>query len=487
MLRGRLVGSTVAAIVVALALPACSGGSGGGPNSSSAPSSQRSSVSAPVARTNGGPLGALLNQDLFHQSASYLPSLAGGSSYFEVVWCNVEKSPNAFTWRRTDKAIEQARQAGITTLVKLRTGRCWATGGSATHARGVGKTESAMPKDMAAYERFVTAVVKRYQTQGVTEYAIENETNSQSFWEGTPQQYGTLARSAAKAIHAADPGALVADSGISSVATGYSVVQGMLDSGDDQAALSYYNAYYARRIGTRGDQIVKADSVSALRAILRQPVPARDLEFFAEADNLAREHIVDVRQIHFYEAPSVLPRLLSFLRSHTPSDITLEMWELGAYLRDSKQSPEQRAAQVVQSTVYALAGGAKKVLWLPLIAKAGGRITSNQLFALLTTSGSLTPSAAAFASMARAARGANVVPIAHGGIVGVGLDQGSRSTLFVWSTGTTRLIRAPHGTHAAAIGGGSAPSMSGAMVSVDTTPVELQLSTTTAKFLGSLS
>lgn len=482
MMQRHFVWRTAAATLGVLALAACSGGSTTGPNSSSAPSSQRSTAKPPVP----GPLGALLNQSLFDQSASYLPSLAGGTTYFEVVWCNVEKSPNVFTWRRTDRAIQQARQAGITTLIKLRTGRCWTTGGSAAHARGVGKTESTMPKDISAYERFVTAVVKRYQPQGVTEYAVENETNSEAFWDGSPQQYDTLVRAAAKAIRAADPAARVVDSGISSVAVGYSVVQSLLDSGDDKGALSYYNAYYARRFGTRGDQIVRADSVSALRTILHQPVPARDLAFFAEADSLAREHVIDVRQVHFYEDPSVLPRLLSFLRSRTPSDIPLEVWELGSYFRNSDQSAQQRAAEVVESTAYALAGGAKKVLWLPLIAKVGGRITSNQLFALLTPSGGSTPSAAAFASMASAARGAKVVPIRHGGLVGVGFDEGSRSTVFVWSTGSTRSVRVAEQVHAATIGGGPAPSTSGGAVSVGSTPVELQLSTTTAHFLSSL-
>lgn len=481
MMQRHFIRRTAAATLGVLALAACSGGGTTGPNSSSAPSSQTSTAKPPVP----GPLGALLNQSLFNQSASYLPSLAGGSTYFEVVWCNVEKSPNVFTWRRTDKAIEQARQAGVTTLVKLRTGRCWATGGSATHARGVGKTESAMPKDMSAYERFVTAVVKRYQPQGVSEYAVENETNSASFWDGSPQQYDTLVRAAAKAIRAADPVARVVDSGISSVALGYAVVQSLLEAGDDTGALSYYNAYYARRFGTRGDQIAKADSVSALKAILQQPVPARDLAFFAEADTLARDHIVDVRQVHFYEDPSVLPRLLGFLRSRTPSDVPLEMWELGLYMRDSKHTAQQRADEVVEATAYALAGGAKKVLWLPLIAQSNGRITSNQLFALLTPSGGSTPAAAAFASMASAARGATVVPITQDGIVGVGFDEGSRSTVFVWSTGTTRSIRVAGGVHAAAIGG-PAPSTSVGAVSVGTTPVELQLSTTTAQFLSSL-
>ena len=85
-----------------------------------------------------------------------------------------------------------------------------------------------MPQDIAAYQAFVSALVRRYKPYGVTQYAVENEVNAQQYWAGTPRQYDQLVRAAAAAIRRADPGARVADSGISSVAIGFGIVDRLL-------------------------------------------------------------------------------------------------------------------------------------------------------------------------------------------------------------------------------------------------------------------
>ena len=123
-----------------------------------------------------------------------------------------------------------------------------------------------MPRDLAAYQRFVSDLVKRYRPDGVTQYAIENEVNAQQYWAGTPAEYESLVRAAASAVRDADPKAQVVDSGISSVAMGMGITDRLLKAGQADAAVAAYQAYFARRVGTRGKQIPPVSDEAGLRS-----------------------------------------------------------------------------------------------------------------------------------------------------------------------------------------------------------------------------
>ena len=116
-----------------------------------------------------------------------------GRTYYEVTWCDVEESQGARDWSTLDRIADRSQKVGVTMMLKLRVGRCWATGGEAQYERGR-KTKSAMPKDMGTYRAWVREAVLRYSAKGIHEYAIENEINSKSFWAGTPQEFATPRR-----------------------------------------------------------------------------------------------------------------------------------------------------------------------------------------------------------------------------------------------------------------------------------------------------
>ena len=67
-----------------------------------------------------------------------------------------EGSPD---WSTLDRVAQRTQQVGVTLMLKLRVGRCWATGGGdAQYQRGSkNKTESVMPQDMGAYRAWVAA------------------------------------------------------------------------------------------------------------------------------------------------------------------------------------------------------------------------------------------------------------------------------------------------------------------------------------------
>ncbi|WP_404352595.1 hypothetical protein LG324_06490 [Phycicoccus jejuensis] len=394
------------------------------------------------------PLGAKWVWSDFDRLRPVLGELRGGHTYVEVVLCDVQPTRGRFDWSVPDSFVQRARGIGVGSLVKLRTGRCWATPGPARYERGQGVTESAMPGDMAVYTDFVERAVRRYSALGVTEFAVENEVNSPSFWDGTPEDYAVLARAAATAVHAADPDALVVDGAVSSAGAGYALAASLLAAGRDAEAVASYRTYYARRFGTRGGEAAIDDvtTVAGLRAELARPGPASMVRFTDTIDGLFREGVFQVRQVHFYESWQALPAVLASVRSRTPAGVPVELWELGIY--DENRSPDAavRTAEVVKSTVIALRAGVRKVLWLPFLDNPDGRLGQN-LHGLVTASGDVRGAFSAFALISRAAAdGAPVGTVRRPGLAGATFGA-ERPTVVAWATaGRVRLPSVPDTT-----------------------------------------
>ncbi len=382
------------------------------------------------------PLGAKWVWAQFDEVKPYLAELKGGHTYVEVVLCDVQKSQGAFDWAVPDSYVTRTREVGMNSLVKLRIGRCWATPGAPKYPRGHGVTESAMPADMSVYTDFVTQAVRRYTDLGVSEFAIENEVNSPSFWDGSPQDYAVLARAGAQAVQAADPAARVVDGSVSSAGAGYAVAKGLLDAGQDAEAVATYQAYYERRFGTRNGQaaINEVSSPAELRAELARPGPASMVDYMEIINGLFDDGVFQTRQVHYYEAWQALPATLAYLRANTPSSVPLEMWELGIWDDDRTVDGDQRTAEVVRATVIALAAGVHKVLWLPLLDNPGGRL-GQTLHGLVDPSGDGRGSSSAFALISRAAAdGAAVGPVTKAGLAGATFDS-TLPTMVAWATG----------------------------------------------------
>lgn len=384
------------------------------------------------------PLGAKWVWAQFDEVKPYLAQLKGGHTYVEVVLCDVQESKGSFDWSVPDSNVSRARAVGFGSLVKLRTGHCWATPGEAKNPRGQGVTESAMPGDMDVYRDFVERAVRRYSDLGVKEFAIENEVNSPFFWSGTPEEYATLSRAGARAIHAAAPDALVVDGSVSSAGAGFAVADGLLTDGKDAEAVATYQSYYDRRFGTRDGaaSIDEVASANELRAELKRPGPRAAIAFMRAIDELVAEGVFQVRQVHYYETWQALPATLAHIRSNTPDAVPLEMWELGLWDEDRSISEDDRTAEVVRATVIALGVGVQKVLWLPLLDNPDGRLAAT-LYGLVAPSGEIRGSASAYALLATAAANdAKVAPITTDGLTGATFGS-TPPTMVAWATGAT--------------------------------------------------
>jgi hypothetical protein len=429
------------------------------------------------------PMGAKWDWGRFTEFSPFLKSVAGGRTYYEVVWCDIEKKQGDPDWGALDRVATRSREVGATLMLKLRVGRCWATKGDATYERGSkSKTESAMPTDLDAYKAWVRSAVTRYSKFGVHLYAVENEINSRSFWGGTSPEFTTLARAASGEIRAADPTAKVVDAGLSSTTYGYGIADWLLRLGREAEAVAAYNAYYERRIGTRGDQIVEVRSRADLERALGSEQALRNLDYLNVMRQLATDKVTDIRQVHFYEKYSSVPLLFSYLRAHTPRSTPIQVWEVGRFDRSDGAADEATTSNEVLKTMsLVLAEGATVAIWLPLAFDPDGRNADEPRYGLLEPDGQVRQAGRLFAAMVEASRGATVVKITADGVTGVGFDRDGSSTAFVWSDRNVS-VQLPQGSRAASVKSLDEPT-SGATAVLGATPHRLLLPVSTATWL----
>jgi hypothetical protein len=362
-------GSTVS-VATATTLPTTvpTSTSGSSPSTSSAPTTTASPTTAP-SRPGTSPIGVIWDYAQQQEFAPYLERLAGGSTWYELEWCQAQPDPAVpINWSRADKNIERARSVGIEPMIRVRVGSCWATGGDPIDAGrgGLGYTVSAPPADTGAYEAFVRAVVERYQGAGVTTYSIENEANGEGFWRGSAEEYEALVRSGAEAIRSIDPDALVLDSGLSSTTWGVAMAEALLAEGKVDEAIAAYDRYYERRFARREEDFPRADDEGQLRDALATEQSARNRSFAEATFRLARDGVIDAFQLHFYERWDNVPGLMAYLDSALPDGMPIEVWEAGLFWPDFDGNDELVAGETARLVYLLLAHGATRVVYLPL-------------------------------------------------------------------------------------------------------------------------
>ncbi|MGL5815921.1 MAG: hypothetical protein ACRCYR_00045 [Phycicoccus sp.] len=427
-----------AALVVALG--ACTSGTDA---DYATPSSTGAAGSVPVpppatgaAPVGGvGPVGAKWDWERFTTFEPYVKRLAGGSTFYELVWCQVEAKQGERDWATLDRIARQAEESSVDLMLKIRVGQCWATGREGEFVRGEkGKTESGVPKSEQEYSGFVTDAVRRY-SRTVKVWAVENEVNSPSFWGGTAAQYEEIVALASRTIRAADGSATVVDAGLSSTSYGVGIAQRLLDAGDEKTAVDAWNAYYARRFAARKDQLPKATDAASLRTALEGEQQRRNREYLAATTRLLQSGVVDVRQVHFYEDASVAPRLVEYIRATTPERIPVELWEAGSFVRKAELPQDAQVADLVEKTAIFLGAGWRKVIWLPLIPNPEGRNADEPRTGLLAADATVRPLGEVYARLAADAREAKAEAVVRDGVRGVALTRSGRTVAYLWSTG----------------------------------------------------
>jgi hypothetical protein len=396
------------------------------------------------------------------QVRPYMRRLGGGSSWVPAVWCNLEREPGVWSWTALDGIVRQARALDLTLELKIRVGACWLTQRGPLYHTGY-TTESEMPADINSYAAFVHAVVTRYSALGVLTYAVENEPNTRYQWGGTLAQLLRLTRVAASAVRDADPRASVADWGLSTGVYGDALAQRLLSFHKGGEAVARYDQYY--RTATPP---LSAASVSHLDAILGSGQDHRNLIYLRADERLLDTGVFDIRQLHFYESTAVLPSVIGYLRATTPSDVPIEVWELGRHIRHDAKGPRA----VVRSVCLLVAAGAREVNWLPLAAPPSG---DEPNLALLEASGTPRPAGLAYRRLAQlVARASSFRSLTMPGLSGLVMTEPGHTTLVVWSqTGSAERLRLPPRTRVAALPGRL--RRGGRVVEVRRQPVRIEI------------
>jgi hypothetical protein len=440
-------------LVLAMVAAGCTGGGSPPPGGGGAVPG----YSGPPVRGAANPIGLKWDWPNLGRYLPYVKELAGGATWYEFEWCRVERQPGQRDWSTVDRVARSSQRLGYSLLLKIRTGSCWATGGQRGQERGKKRTTvSAMPEDLAAYQAFVRAVVDRYRPLGVRRYAIENEVNARNFWDGTPQQYEQLLRLGGRAVHDADPEALVLDGGIASPVYGTAIAAHLLDQGRDGEAVAAYQRYYARR----GSQYPTVATVEDLRGVLDRDLVRRGLDYLAVTQRLAQEHAFDVYQLHYYEPWDNVPALLDYLHQTLPAGLPIDATEVGMFWRggpDQQRNDQQlRAAEAAKVVALLLAGGVRQVTWLPTGAHDEGE--GELHFGLLDGAGTVRPAGEVVRRLAGVAEGTTWKGVASGRASGVAFGKGKATTLVIWSDhGATLPGTPPLGAKASTLSGAPIP------------------------------
>lgn len=125
-----------------------------------------------------------------------------------TAWSQIETVKGSYNWALVDRAVANAEKQGVKDiLMVLGSTPTWNAKRIVPGDYPVPGAASA-PKSVAAWDAFVTQVVKRYKGR-ITSYQIWNEASLVMFWDGTPEAMADLTKRAYDIIKKEDPKARV--------------------------------------------------------------------------------------------------------------------------------------------------------------------------------------------------------------------------------------------------------------------------------------
>jgi hypothetical protein len=394
--------------------------------------------------------------------------LAGGSTWIELVWCDVAREPGALNWTTPDRAFSEATELGYTLAFKLRTGSCALTVDPASDV-DPRRASSSRPADTDRYLAFVREVVRRYSSQGVHLWAIENEIDAVNAWMGTAEEYAALARAVVPVVRDADPQAVVADASVSSVVYGIAVAADRLDGGDPAGALEWFEEFSDRRSTGGGYRFGVASTSDELSALLAAPDAVRSLDALDAIVALHAENLFDVYQLHWYDPWALLTAGLDWIRDRLPPGRSIEAWEVGVAWPGAGYDPDEHALDTARLVAVLLANGVPRVIYLPVFQTEGSRLQPVEIWrGLYEPDARPRPAAVVYETLTRLTAGADVSfePIAPDSdpnaaradrLSGLVVGRPDTTAFVVWSDIDLDLDL-PDGWLHADVAGGPAPS-----------------------------
>lgn len=437
-MRPRTLAKAAAVLAVFALLASCTGE--GDPTSSSSPSrSEPTDRPGRVANLSepSHPLGSKWDWSQ-PSSVAAARKMRGGSTFFEVERCFVEKQPGRYDWRRVDTVVNRSERIGYALMLKIRAGSCGTKDveqGARDKTEAQRKSPSALPDDMDAYQKYVRALVQRYSARGVHWYGIENEIDTANFWSGSYSDFSTLAKETAKTVRSADQDARLHDPGLSSTAYGAVLAADLVAKGKDDEAVRTYQKYYERRLAGDASRFPKVDDAAGLRGVLKGELGSRAVDAAKAITALDRDGVFDVYQLHFYENVAMLPDVLAWVRTRIPERMPVEAWEAGVAWPADDYDENTQAEETAKLTATLLGSGVERVVYLPLaITPKEGK---KQVFrGLYEPKGAILPAGQTFRQLTiMLADDPEVEQVKASGLDGMAVSKGKQTELVVWSGG----------------------------------------------------
>ncbi|MDR7275603.1 cellulase family glycosylhydrolase [Catenuloplanes atrovinosus] len=203
---------------------------GAGPSPSPSASPSPSTVTAARDQRAGVAIpGVRLLYDDPAADLDRVAALGVGWVRFDAAWSEIEIARGTFDWTELDRGVTAARARGLSVLLVLGSTAAWARPAGAQWNHGPVTAEQ-----RAGFAAFAARAVERYRDR-VGTWEIWNEPNLPIAWSPQPDvdAYHALLTEAYRAIHAADPDAVVLSGGTGGGATGV-------------PSLDWYRALYDR-------------------------------------------------------------------------------------------------------------------------------------------------------------------------------------------------------------------------------------------------
>ncbi len=391
--------------------------------------------SGPQVEAEPNPFGVKWRWDLIDDIEEDVIAVAGGTSPAELQWCEVEPEPGARDYDRIDEIIASTARIGYTPVLRIRVGTCWATGNPEHKAAADKALPSRMPLDLGAYAAFVGEVVHRYAPQGVLAYAIESEVNLESFWRGSAAEYDQLLRTAANSVRQASPDSRVLDSGLSSTTYGIVVASSMLQNGQTDAAVEFYNDFYERWFALDDFELKPVTSVGELQAQLATGRAVRSLAFYEAT--IAAADAIDAFQLRYFENWDFMKTVVGTLRVRLPMGRPIEAWAIGIAWPGDDFDEEEARIEVAKLLSVGSGLGISLLVYQPGANPPEMLEAEEVIFrSLWRAPGNTRPAGQAFEVMVEAAAGERVAttPVTGIGLEGVAYGHTKHTNLVIWAT-----------------------------------------------------
>lgn len=312
----------------------------------------------------------------------------------KIIWGEVDNGDGNINLTKVKNALNQL-PAGMRVILNLK------TGSNANLTDCNGGEASCLPIDFSPvwnnayghsqkYYNFIHDVVAGLKDEGIEHFIIENEADSNRYWQGTADDYIMLRKTAYKAAHDANPNAKIIDNGWTA-AIGLTIAKDLYDKGKVSEAIDFVNGFYARN-----PDYSPVVNETGLKAAFNKY--KGQIEFINHGFT---DSNFDVESFHFSGPYDYLDDVVIWARKKMKANgYSKEIWNTEGGIFDGKENVNEEVAaqETVELQVIGFANGLQKWVWIPMIENPASEDIGNHE-GLYDASLAITPAGIAYRVM----------------------------------------------------------------------------------------